>query len=299
MAELKGLKVIDRTNCAIDQEQLFLLPPMDGQDERGWNILHFNSSSRHYRNNTSSAELVRNVLEAQDPPAEALQSDCAIMQFAVALSRERNPDPPAPGTERVFIELGFCAGRSLNFMAALGYDREVYGFDSCQGLPRTWRPGFEQGTFRFLRNARNEPAPDSDFVSDDPFIPFIPLANTKLIIGQLEDTLPVFCPQVLGDKGRLELLHVDTDTHGSAHNAFDVLAPYIQPSRTVIVLDEGYNYFSKENTLNHAEWKQGEFKAVQELARRMGELHGSPFGIHYHAFNEMHQQLVLTIEPLD
>jgi len=24
-----------------------------------------------------------------------------------------------------------------------------------------------------------------------------------------------------------------------------------------------------------------------------------PLGIHYHAFNEMHQQLVLTIEPLD
>lgn len=295
--KLDGLKVIDKHNCALQLEDLFQLPPQDGPEERGLNILHFNSASRHYRNNSSANDLVKTTLLIQDPPAEVLDSDCAALLFAVSLSRRLNAHDNGDGREGVYIELGFCAGRSLNFIAALGYDKDVYGFDSCEGLPIRWRPGFDKGTFRIRKNTKNETLAVSDFSQEDPFIPFIPLANTKLIIGQLEDTLPIFCPQVLDGQGRLELLHVDTDIYRSARNAFTILSPWIVPSRTVIILDEGYNYFSKENTESHDEWRKGEYKAVLELVELLENRDEKNYRIHYHAFNEQHQQLILTIEP--
>jgi hypothetical protein len=292
--KLNDLMLITQENSQWKLNELIQPPPNSGKSDRGWNILHFNSLNRPHTNNPSADKFVRNVL--RPGRARALKSDCAALQYAVALARELNDvDNDATG---IYLELGFCTGRSLTFLAALGYDKEVYGVDSCKGLPKDWREGFPKGTFQFLKDANGADAPEGPFTTVQPFIPFVPLANTTLIVDTVERSLPIFCSEVLSkDDVMLELLHIDTDLYDSAHNAFTELMPHIVPSRTVIILDEGFNYFAEEDTSEHAAWRDHEYKALEELVRDMNARRKDRLMLRYHAYNENHQQLVVTLEP--
>lgn len=55
--------------------------------------------------------------------------------------------------DTLWLEFGVASGRSINYISQFTKDK-VYGFDSFEGLPETWRDCFEKGSFS--RNGETE-----------------------------------------------------------------------------------------------------------------------------------------------
>lgn len=116
------------------------------------------------------------------------------------------------GTSGTAVEFGVGGGYTLRMIAAR---MPVIGFDSFEGLPEDWRPGFEAGTF-----ASTPPKVD----------------NTELMIGLFADTLPGF-----SWPDDMTLVHIDCDLYSSTKTVLDHIGPALQPG-TYIVFDEWHGY---------------------------------------------------------
>ncbi len=60
--------------------------------------------------------------------SKLFNSDADLLRYASDLAT----------IEGVYLELGVCTGKSINFIAALNPDKIIYGFDSFQGNPEAW-----------------------------------------------------------------------------------------------------------------------------------------------------------------
>src|SRR5581483_293456 len=127
----------------------------------------------------------------------------------------------------LICEFGVSRGTTINFIASLT-SKPVYGFDSFEGLPEYWRPGFDKARFRVPRLPR---------VRD----------NVRLVKGWFDQTLPGFLAE---HRGPALFLHVDSDLYSSARTIFTLFRDRIEPG-TIIVFDEYFNYPG---------WKDGEHK---------------------------------------
>ncbi len=134
------------------------------------------------------------------------------------------------------LEFGVFEGATLRVIAE-ARDGGVYGFDSFEGLPETWRPGFAAGAFAVDRLPKVEGA--------------------ELVVGRFEATLPGWLAE---HPGPVDLLHVDCDLYGSAVTVLEHVAPRLRAG-SVVLFDE---YF------NHPGWRRGEALAWQELVDRTG-----------------------------
>lgn len=156
----------------------------------------------------------------------------------------------------LILEFGVASGRTITHLASLS-SAIVYGFDSFEGLPESWRTEFSKGTF----------------AGDDPAVP----GNVTLVKGWFEETLPAFLST---HGGPLSLLHVDCDLYSSTKTIFNLLVERIVPG-TVIVFDEYWNYPG---------WRQHEYRAFEEF-KETTKLGGRPIG-----FVPSHQQVAFVIE---
>jgi hypothetical protein len=130
------------------------------------------------------------------------------------------------------IEFGVATGKTLRMISERF---PAVGFDSFDGLPEHWRPGFEQGMF-----------------AQTP-----PQVNADLVIGLFDDTLPGW---VESEKGKfflkhLSLLHIDCDLYSSTKTILRHVGPHIKPD-VVVVFDEYHGYPG---------WENHEFKAWNEF----------------------------------
>lgn len=158
----------------------------------------------------------------------------------------------------LICEFGVASGVSINYIAEKVYPKTVYGFDSFQGLPETWRDGFPVGYFKM----DNIPT-----VRD----------NVKLIVGLFHETLPKFLKET---DLPFAFIHIDCDLYSSTKTIFDLAYDRIIPG-TVIVFDEYFNYPG---------WEEGEYKAFQEFIRKSG------LSYDYITFNRLHQQVAIIIK---
>jgi predicted O-methyltransferase YrrM len=133
----------------------------------------------------------------------------------------------------LIMEFGVYKGETINYIASLLPNKQIYGFDSFEGLPETWRYNFYKGKFK----VDNLPK-----VKD----------NVTLIKGWFEDTLPDFIEKNNYD---VSFIHIDCDLYSSTKTIFYYLKNNIVPG-TVIVFDEFFNYPG---------WEDGEFKAFYEF----------------------------------
>lgn len=231
----------------------------------GDNLLHFNTSNRSYHSNPIATRFVDESLRANN--ASELDSDVATFLFC----REYVLTNGLLGD---VIEFGFCAGRSLSFLAALFNTRKVWAFDSLNGIDH-WRPNFESGTFAYR--------------SKDNF-PFLPLANTSLIIGDIVDTLKEFLVSELKPE-KICFVHIDTDTYDVCLFILRELSKHQDIETTLFLCDEYYNYSSSQDgTTDYGEWENHEFKAVNEFAAEQ------KLNIRYLAYNANHQQVAFTFQ---
>lgn len=160
---------------------------------------------------------------------------------------------PADG---LVLEFGVASGRSIAWIGQERAAQTVYGFDSFEGLPEDWRPGFGAGTF-----AQAPPA--------------VP-KNVELVVGWFNATLPGF---VAAHPGPVALLHVDCDLYSSTVTILEALADRIVPG-TVIVFDE---------FLNYPGWPQHEVRAWNEFVARTG------IKYRYAGCVPSHQQVMVVI----
>lgn len=156
----------------------------------------------------------------------------------------------------LFCEFGVYKGETINFIADR-CGRTVYGFDSFDGLPEHWIPGFDRGKFKLDR---------------------LPDVSSKVVLvkGLFDETLPRFVRET---PGSASFLHIDCDLYSSTRTVFEALGDRVVPG-TVIVFDEYFNFPG---------WRQGEFRAFTEFAEAHGLSH------EYLGYNGFGEQVAVRI----
>jgi hypothetical protein len=194
----------------------------------------------------SSAKFAHRMM----PTARAFHDPMSTLEYAPQIA-------PQGG---MALEFGVFEGRSLEVIAEARKRREVYGFDSLQGLPQDHRPHVRKGAFALDR------LPQGD--------------GAELVVGWFDDTLPGF----LGaSPGPVDFLHVDGDLYSSAVTVLSLVGPRLLAG-SVVIFDEFYNWPGWED--------DGEFRARQEYLDRTGT------SVRYEACTSNNEQVVVRItEP--
>jgi hypothetical protein len=153
------------------------------------------------------------------------------------------------------LEFGVFTGSTLAAIVdARGGD--VYGFDSFQGLPSAWRPGFPEGMFG---------------VDGLPDVP-----GSELVVGMFADVLPGF---LADHPGQVDLLHVDCDLYSSTVTVLDQVGPRLAAG-SVVVFDE---------YLNYPGWEEHEYRAWTEYVAKAGLL------FEYEGYTLDHEQVIVRV----
>jgi hypothetical protein len=231
-------------SSSFDWSLVLEIPP--GSDQISGNqILHFKSKNKPFWDSQQATEIVNHFFV----DAVQLYSDADVLRYAsdhVTLNG-------------LFIELGVCTGKTINYIAALNSHQTIYGFDSFEGLPEDWMRAdqiIRKGTFAF---------------KDPEILPPV-LHNVTLIKGLFAYALNDFI-QKIEPLEPIAFIHVDCDIYSSTMTALDILKERIVPG-TVIVFDEFYNYPGYENH---------EYKAFQEF---LAERNLSARCLAYNAYHE-------------
>lgn len=136
------------------------------------------------------------------------------------------------------LEFGVATGTTLAIIAdAVAGDRAVFGFDSFNGLPETWRTGFEAGEF-----AQQPPQE---------------IPGATLVMGLFEDSLPPFLAE---HDEPIAFVHVDADLYSSTRMVLDLVGHRLAPD-TVLLFDEFFNYPG---------WQRHEYRAFNEFIASSG-----------------------------
>jgi len=170
-----------------------------------------------------SAALVKERM----PTAKPFKSPRQTLEHALTL---------APGGGMA-LEFGVYTGSTLEVIAHARDKKAVYGFDSFEGLPEAWRPGFPAGYFT-LDN-----------------LPEVP--GAELVVGTFADTLPGF---VAEHRDPVDFLHVDCDLYSSTATVLEHVGPLLHPG-SIVVFDEYFNYPG---------WPEHEHRAWEEYVARRG-----------------------------
>lgn len=170
----------------------------------------------------------------------------ATLEHALSLA-------PAEG---MALEFGVYSGQTLKVIVEARDGRDVYGFDSFEGLPEDWRTGFPTGAFS---------------VDGLPDVP-----GAELVVGWFDDVLPGFLADHPGPVG---FLHVDSDLYSSARTVLDQVGPRLFAG-SVIIFDEYFNYPG---------WEQHEFRAWQEYTERTG------IRFEYEGYTLSNEQVVVRV----
>ena len=180
---------------------------------------------QRYRN---AAHETAVFVETELPKVPAFADRNALLEHSLTV---------AAGKDGLYCEFGVYKGESVNFIAART-PHTVHGFDSFEGLPETWRTGFETGAFVLSNLPEVRP-------------------NVKLHKGWFDQSLPVWAKD---HPGPLAFAHLDADLYSSTKCVLDLLADRIVPG-TVLQFDEYFNYPG---------WKGGEYRAFREFVAVRG-----------------------------
>lgn len=158
-----------------------------------------------------------------------------------------------------YLEFGVWKASSINFFSSKCPKVKFYGFDSFEGLPEKWRPGFDKGEFSL-----NGELP-------------VVNNNVSLINGWFKNSLPKFLKEVQIETDLF--IHIDCDLYSSTKVIFDLLGNKFKGS-VYILFDEYFNY---------PFWEHHEFKAFHEFINEFG------YNYEYIAINIDHEQVLLKV----
>ena len=141
----------------------------------------------------------------------------------------------------IWAEFGVNNGLSINYFArAINNSRQIYGFDSFEGLSEDWTSWtYPEGTF--------------DKKSNFPKV----AKNVTLIKGWIDESLPKFIQENLSEikeKG-FSFIHIDVDTYSPTKTILSELLEFMNEG-CIIIFDDFYGYNG---------WKNHEYRAYQEV----------------------------------
>lgn len=177
-------------------------------------------------------------LAAEDSARYVLDTmmPCAIYDDRYPLFDLSLRQAPVDG---LMLEFGVFNGKSINYIAKKS-GREIYGFDSFEGLAEDWGgTGLLKGRF----DLRGE-------------LPRV-LPNVKLIKGWFDRTLPDF---LATHPGPVAFAHMDADTYESTLYVLEKIADRFRVG-TVVQFDE---------YLGYPAWRTGEFLAWKQTCQARG-----------------------------
>ncbi|MGH3973372.1 MAG: TylF/MycF/NovP-related O-methyltransferase [Pseudonocardiaceae bacterium] len=190
----------------------------------------------------SSERFVRDVM----PTARAFDDALATLEYALSLA----------SLDGMALEFGVYSGRTLKVIADARQHKQVFGFDSFQGLPEDWRVNIPAGTFA------TEQLPD--------------VAGAELVVGWFNDTLPEF---LANHPGPVAFLHLDADLYSSTTTVLEHVGPRLLPG-SVIMFDEYFNYPG---------WEKHEHRAWNEFVTKSG------IDCQYVAYTCNHEQVAVVV----
>jgi hypothetical protein len=135
------------------------------------------------------------------------------------------------------IEFGVYSGGTINYLANKFKNRQIYGFDSFEGLPEMWSgEGLQKGSFSLAG-----------------LLPKVNI-NVVLIKGWFDESIPNW---IKTNNQDINLIHIDCDIYSSTKIIFNEFKSKIKIG-SIIVFDE---YFGYPN------WQEHEFKAFKEFIK--------------------------------
>lgn len=170
---------------------------------------------------TTTEAFVREYL----PTVRTFPSPGQTLQHALSLVPETG----------MACEFGVFSGGTLKAIAAALPGRDVYGFDSFQGLPEDWRANIPAGAFRAAE------VPEID--------------GATIVEGWFDETLPGFLAR---HPGPVAFLHLDADLYSSTKTVLDLIGDRLEPG-SIVVFDEYFNYPG---------WERHEHRAWREFVER-------------------------------
>lgn len=180
--------------------------------------------------------------------ARSFHTPREVLNYALARVRSSG--------DGLVLEFGVFRGESLTIIHD-HLKRDVYGFDSFEGLPEDWIDGHHKGYF----------AVDA--------LPVVP-PGVHLVKGWFVDTLPQF---VRNNLEYIDFLHIDSDLYSSAETIFQSVGERLRAG-SVIVFDDFFNYPG---------WEAGEAKAFFNYINKSQR----PFK--YIAYCSNHMQVAVEI----
>jgi hypothetical protein len=140
------------------------------------------------------------------------------------------------GAAPLYLEFGVFEGETMRWWSRhlTQPGARLVGFDSFEGLPEAWRPGFDTGTF----DTGGPPAVDDERV--------------EFVTGWFSETLPGFTPPPHDQL----IVNVDCDLYASAATVLGWAAPHLLPGSLL--------YFDELADRDH------ELRALQELLGTTG-----------------------------
>jgi len=156
-------------------------------------------------------------------------------------------DMVKPSCDGLWMEFGVFRGASLTLTAnwkatyCNHTTQPVYGFDTFQGLPTNWRPGFGRGKFD-IGNKTKLKVPNNTVLVKGLFIDTLP-GQLRTIDRQYKCHTPV------------SFVHIDCDIYDGARDVLFLLSNrFVKGS--IIVFDELFNY---------PDFEKHEIKALYEF----------------------------------
>ena len=245
MAEEKA--VVEKFNW----DEIIVMPQVESYWWTGRQVLNFYPCDKYYADKKEVKDFVQTLFSKAQP----IDTDAGHLRYCsdqVAL-------------EGVYLEMGVCTGRTINFIAALNPEKVIYGFDSFEGLPSDWVRA-------------DASVPEKTFAFKIPQMLPAVLHNVKLVKGMFKETLPKFKELCLKNTP-IAFIHIDCDVYEATKTVFDILGDNLIPG-SVIVFDEYYNYPGYEHH---------EYKAFQEFLQK-AEKKAKPL-----AFNQYFEQASFVI----
>tara|TARA_E500000178_G_scaffold340715_1_gene383783 strand:+ start:317 stop:1036 length:720 start_codon:yes stop_codon:yes gene_type:complete len=136
--------------------------------------------------------------------------------------------------EDLFMELGVFKGKSINLLSSFLKNKNIYGFDSFEGLKEDWPGTMAQASTFDLKG--NIPKVNK---------------NVRIIKGWIQDTL---CNFLTEKNQKVIFVHIDIDTYETTKFILKNIKPFLK-SGSIIIFDEMYNYPG---------WENNEYKALTE-----------------------------------
>jgi tRNA G46 methylase TrmB len=112
------------TTQKFDWDELIVTPVADEQWLKGGQVLNFYPCDKDYRNSPAAVDTVKKYFQDAKP----ISTDAGLLKYG----------SDQVSLDGIYVEMGVCNGRTINFIAALNPEKIIYGFDSFEGLPEAW-----------------------------------------------------------------------------------------------------------------------------------------------------------------